>query len=73
MDVYSDESEDENEDGNHQLDVEIGYRGGDKYIGTVLYGKPHDKGKFIEKSTGNTYDGYWVRGYRHGYGIQTWN
>ncbi len=40
-----------------------------KYVGEILNGKPHGKGKLMYKDSNVNYDGGWENGIRQGYGI----
>ena len=52
--------------------VEYRYPNGDLYVGEVHGQSFNGKGKMFWKSTGSTYEGDWVYGYRTGKGRFTW-
>jgi hypothetical protein len=45
------------------------YQNGNIYLGAFDKGKAHGQGHYTWKATGEVYDGEWVRGVRHGYGV----
>lgn len=52
--------------------VEYRYPNGDLYVGEVHGSSYNGKGKMFWKSTGNTYEGDWVYGFKTGKGKFTW-